>query len=90
MNLEALKVKSFVTNMEEGAENTAKGGTILFTRGGPGCPIIIQSIACPSRGFCPSWADGCGSALGCTDTILTDTIKTDTIIIDPIDIRTGF
>lgn len=75
MNLEALKVKSFVTTMEDGTENTAKGGTLIFTAN-PGCIIIIRT-----RANCPSWVDGCGSALGCTVLTTTrTTIQTTTTI----------
>ena len=60
LNLEGLKVKSFVTSMEDGQEDTAKGGAIqpaitrppcIVQTGPAGC--LSQVVICGSR-FCPT------------------------------------
>lgn len=64
MNLDSLKVTSFVTNMEESTEETVKGGRpiqittpIKLTLAEPGCPWyseLYTACTCP-----PSALPGC-------------------------------
>ena len=74
LNLEKLKVKSFVTTGDQMNTGTVKGGTIIVIQT---VNCLIETVACPIDTLvCPSIVDGCPSApAGCTTIHSTIVIK---------------